>query len=149
MRSRLRAGAQTQIASIRATGDLGEPPVHHVRLAELADHHVRRLQVAVGDALGVSVGDRLADARQDAEGARSAPAFLPLTGKLEHGFQIASLHQTHREEQPPLAIDADVVKGHDAGVVQLSGDLRLVQESVRERVARRASFTGRRAPSAP
>ena len=41
--------------------DLGQAPVHHLHLAERADHHVRGLQVAVDHASGVGVGNRLAD----------------------------------------------------------------------------------------
>ena len=41
--------------------DLGQPPVHDLDLAEGADHDVGRLQVAVDDAVGVGVADRLAD----------------------------------------------------------------------------------------
>ena len=45
--------------------DLGQAPVHHLDLAERADHHVRRLQVAVDHAPGVGIGHRLADLLED------------------------------------------------------------------------------------
>ncbi len=48
-----------------ARQDLGQAPVHHLDLAERADHHVRRLQVAVDHAPGVGVGDRLGDRLED------------------------------------------------------------------------------------
>ena len=38
---------------------LGEPPVDHDGLAELADEDVGRLEIAVDHAAGVGVGDRL------------------------------------------------------------------------------------------
>ena len=38
-----------------------EPPVHHLHFAELADHDVRRLQVAVNDPARVREPDRLTD----------------------------------------------------------------------------------------
>ena len=47
--------------------DLGQAPVHHLDLAEAADHHVRRLQVAVDHPAGVGVGHRLGDRLEDRE----------------------------------------------------------------------------------
>ena len=48
--------------------DLGQAPVHHLHLAERADHDVRRLQVAMDHAAGVGVGDRLADGLRRSRG---------------------------------------------------------------------------------
>ncbi|MFO0966236.1 MAG: hypothetical protein U0793_11720 [Gemmataceae bacterium] len=39
--------------------NLGQPPVHHLYLAEGAHHHVRRLEVPVDDIVSMSVGERL------------------------------------------------------------------------------------------
>ena len=51
----------------RPRQDLGQAPVHHLHLAERADHHVRGLQVAVDHAPRVRVGHRLADLLEDRE----------------------------------------------------------------------------------
>ena len=70
--------------------DLGQAPVHHLDLAEAADHHVRRLQVAVDHAAGVGVGHRLGDWLEDRQepglvvggsgrAARSSARVRPLT----------------------------------------------------------------------
>ena len=58
---------------------LGQAPVDDDGLAEVADHDVGRLEVAVDDALAVGVGDRLGDGddvrqeRQALVEARAAP----------------------------------------------------------------------------
>ena len=43
--------------------DFGQPPIQHLDFAERADHDVRRLQVAVDDAVGVGVADGLSRAQ--------------------------------------------------------------------------------------
>jgi hypothetical protein len=49
---------------------LGQAPVHELHLAEGADHHVGRLQVAVDHPLAVRVRHRLADRLEDGQEAR-------------------------------------------------------------------------------
>ncbi len=75
--------------------DLGQAPVHHLDLAERADHHVRRFQIAVDHPPGVGVGDGLGDRLEDGEKAgqivgrdpcglpATAPACRPLTSFIE------------------------------------------------------------------
>ena len=48
-------------------GDRLDPPIHHVNLAELADHHVLRLEVSVNHASRVGKGERLAHPADDAK----------------------------------------------------------------------------------
>ena len=52
---------------LRRADDLGQAPVHHQRLAVVAQHDVRRLQVAVHDAPAVGVVDGVADVDEPAQ----------------------------------------------------------------------------------
>jgi hypothetical protein len=56
---------------------LGKAPVHDLDLAEGADHHVRRLEVAVNDIVGVGKRDCLADLLEDRH---ETPALGRLVG---------------------------------------------------------------------
>ena len=47
--------------------DLGQAPVHHLDLAEVAHHDVGRLQIAMDHASGVCISHRLADLLEDVE----------------------------------------------------------------------------------
>ena len=51
----------------RAAHRLGQPPVHHQRLAVLADDDIARLDVAVQHAAAVSVIDCVADVQEPAQ----------------------------------------------------------------------------------
>src|SRR4029077_4126860 len=42
---------------------------------------------------------------------------------------LAPAYEAHREVAAPLRVDAEVVHRHDAGVVELAGDLRLLEEA--------------------
>ena len=106
--------------------DLRQPPVHHLHLAERADHHVRRLQVAVDDAPGVGVGHRLADGLEDGEKAGEV-----VRGRLalrQQRRQRPPLHQLHREIGPAVGERAQLVDRHDAGMLELAADLRFLHE---------------------
>ena len=54
--------------------DLGQAPVHHLDLAEGADHHVGGLQVAVDHPPGVGVGHRLGDIARRSPGTGAGPS---------------------------------------------------------------------------
>ena len=106
---------------------LGEAPVHDLDLAEAADHDVRRLQVAVDHALRVGVGDRLADLLEDGEEPR--PVLVGASSRRQERRQRAAPHQLHRDEQPAVGQPAQLVDRHDARVLELPADLRLLDES--------------------
>ena len=67
--------------------DLGEAPVHHLDLAEGADHHVRGLQVAVDHPPRVGIGDRLGDRLEDRQ---EAGEVAPRRGRGRRGGRPGS-----------------------------------------------------------
>ena len=72
---------------------LRDAPVHHVDLAEAADHDVLRLQVAMHDAVRVREGDGIQDASEDRQpiGERQAIA--------NQIVEAPPLHQLHHVER--------------------------------------------------
>ena len=84
--------------------DLGEAPVHHLDLAEAADHHVRRLQVTVEDAPGVGIRDRLANLLEDPQEPRQVLR------------RIGPLLQECIEGPPPDQLHGEVHDGVVGGV---------------------------------
>ena len=123
----LHAGPVGGQIEVRTAGD---PPVHHLHVAVGADHDVPRLEVAVHDALGVGVADRLADlgerpqqAPQGPAVAAGAPGVGPAGGV--HGVddvaQGPPLDQLHREPDPTVFEHAGVEHRDDVGVAQARG----------------------------
>ena len=101
----------------------GDAPVHHQHFAEVAEHHVLGLQVAVDHAAGMGEGDRVGHAHQN-------PQVLGqrlLADDLRPGRAADPLHGV--EQRAQLA-RAQVVDRHDVGVVELAGDDRLGEELV-------------------
>ncbi|MEZ5302717.1 MAG: hypothetical protein R3F11_19080 [Verrucomicrobiales bacterium] len=131
-----RIGGQTGVPELEAdrgevggAGHLGDAPIHDVNFAEGADHDVRRLEVAVHDALAMGIGDRLAHPDQDAGRPAQAPALAALAGKAEDLAEFAPADETHRVEASPVRIASHRVNRDDRRVVQLGGDLRLTDEA--------------------
>ncbi len=121
--------------------DLGEAPVQDLDLAERSEHDVLRLQVPVEDAASVRVGDRAADVGQDLEEAEKrelGPVPGIGAGRVQHLGQRAAPDELHREEEPALGREADLVDGDDPGVLKLGGRLRLLDEALGD-LARRAA----------
>ena len=87
------------------------------------------------DALGVCVGHRLADAQEDVDRAGLGPLLVARGHMLEHLLQGHALHELHREVGAALGVDAQVVDGDDAGVIELSGHARLVEEAAQPPLA--------------
>ena len=88
---------------------MGQTPIHHVDLTEVADHDVRGLQVAVKDVLLVGISHRLADADANLEHTHLRPLRISSAGAIEDKAQVVSLYFRHREESAALFVDADGV----------------------------------------
>ena len=104
----------------------GEPPVHHLDLAEGADHDVGGLQIAMNNAVGVGVADGLAHGLEDGQQPAALGRWVgPL---LQDGFECAPLDELHGQERPAIGEGADLMHGRDARVLQLASDPRLTEE---------------------
>ncbi len=105
---------------------LRQSPDHHLNLAKAADHDIRGLQVAVDDTSVVGVGHRQADLLEDPYKPR---LFVLRTRALrQQSRQGATLDQLHGEVRPAIGERAQLVDRNHAGMLQLSGDLSLLDE---------------------
>jgi hypothetical protein len=127
----------------RLADHLRQPPVHDERLAERADHDVRRLQVAVDDPLRVRVADRLADG---GEALQQLPQGDPpgVAGRrrvrgpaVGAGLAVEPVDdlaerrpgdEPHGVARPPVAVGDEAEDGDHAGVVEPGGDPGLGDE---------------------
>ena len=112
---------------------LRQAPVEHQRFAELAEHHVERFEVAMKNSLFVSKRDRLTDGDELPQ--QPSERQLPLASaawqrvqSIDRHLHSASLDELHGVERRAVLLKADVIDGHDPRMLQLSGDLSLVQE---------------------
>ena len=112
-----------------AAVDARDAPVEHVDLAEVTDHDVRRLEIAVHDVMLVRELDGAAHVDERAQQALARPRALRL--RQRHAGE-----PLHREERQAPRVATDLVYGHDRRVLQARLDLRLAQEP-RDRVGRR------------
>ena len=129
--------AQLLVRALAAGQHLGQAPVHHQDLAELPDHHVGRLQVAVDHTAGVGVSDCVADLVEDLQELQPIRRRFRALGE-QVGESIA-LDQLHGEVGSTIGETAEVVDGHDAGVLELTADLSFLDErAVRPLVCPRA-----------
>ena len=107
---------------------LGEAEVEHLDLSVGRQLHVRRLEVAVDDALLVRLFERLGDLPGDDDGLvrRQRPALQPLG-------EVLALRQLHDQDvrlRPVVERHAlEAVEVRDAGVVERGEDLRLALEA--------------------
>ena len=128
-RSRPASGRASHPARLRSAGrgvreHLGQPPVHDLDLAELPDHDVRRLQVAVDHPVRVGVPDRLADLLEDGHAAAAVRGRRRRAGRRACRPLMSFMARNGRPSgSVPICVD-----GGDAGVLELAGDLGLVDE---------------------
>ncbi len=105
-----------------------EAEVHHpgadVARVVARRHDVLGLDVAVDDAAGVAVVERVGDLRPDVEDVAEAQRAL-----AEELPQVRGREHRHDEEQRPL-VPPEVVDRHDGGVVHLRDDLGLALEAL-------------------
>ena len=90
----------------------------------VGDHHVRRLDVAVDDAGGVRLRQRVGDLNRVATSRRRAAGSFRAITLIER----LALDELHRDEVDAV-FAADVVDGDDAGMVQRRGGLRFLDEA--------------------
>ena len=128
-----RSPARARIALVRHIDC--EAPVRHQDLAEIADHHVARLQVAVDDAAAVRERDCVADRLEHFEmtlesvvraRSRSASVF-----RMEQRVPGDAADQLHRERRAALLVEDQVVGRHDVRVIERAGDERLGRKRTR------------------
>ena len=105
---RARFGLQPGRALAARVGHLGEAEVQDLHAPVARDHHVVRLQVAVGDAGGVRGGQPVGNLRRDVEGLASREARLA---------QRLAVHQL-RDHVGDTVVRADVVERQDVRMVQ-------------------------------
>ncbi|MFO0799706.1 MAG: hypothetical protein U0804_19725 [Gemmataceae bacterium] len=105
---------------------LGQPPVHHLHLAEGADHDVRGLEVAVDHVVGVGVPDGLAHRLE--HGHEPAAVVGRVAAGAEEVVEGVALDELHRQKRAAVGEGAEVVDRGDAGVLELAGDVSLVGE---------------------
>ena len=114
---------------------LGQAPVEYDGLAELADHDVLGLDVAVDDAAAVRVRDGVAEVGVVADELHARAQAVAFDG-LQRGGEVAAAHDLHRVVEGAVGAGAELVHGHDVGVLELAGEARLAQEARgRERLA--------------
>src|SRR5262249_14861672 len=77
------------------------------------------------------VGDGLTDLQVDLQETLAVGGAV-LAFREERG-ERAALDELHREIGTARALEAEVVDGHDAGVLELAADLRLLDESIEDR----------------
>ena len=110
-----------------------EPPIHHEHLAIFAEHDVRGLQIAMDDSLAVRKCDRVAhlleNREQHAERVLFQSPARARLDELQHIVQRDAAHEFHRVEDLLLLVHAEFIDGHNVRVLELAGDLRLLDES--------------------
>ena len=109
-----------------------EPPVEHVDLAEVAEHDVRRLEIAMDDAARVGELDREADVDEPREDLAAWPLLahgLLLRAIREHIGERRAGQSLHHEVRVAVPIDAEIVDRHDRRMLEPTLDVRLAKES--------------------
>ena len=127
-----RDGRPARQPRVRSADDLCEAPVEDVDLAEVAEHDVAGLEVAVDDAARVGEVDGLADAGEGGE--ELAPreladgVVLPHAQRVDDALEGHPADALHREVQRAVGIAAEVVDGDDGRVLELPLHARLPEE---------------------
>ena len=111
----------------RVSKYLGEAEIHDLDGALFREHHVRRLDIAVEDAVTMRVGECFEDARDELNGLLDRESRLALKD-LEIAFTGDELHRD--EESVLLRIDVHVEHGDDIRMVELRGRLCFAQETL-------------------
>src|SRR3954470_19189010 len=105
---------------------LRESPVDHHGLAVLAYHHVRRLEIAMDDVLGMRVRHGLAGIDHVPE---KAEAIGQRAAACEAGLQRLSPDQLLRAEESPVLAARELVDGNYAGMIERGDQPHFAQEA--------------------
>ena len=122
---RAEGGGEVGIGEAARRGVAGDAEVDQLDVVVVVDHDVFRLQVAVDDAVGVDVVERLKNAEGDVDGAVMGNAAL--VENLAQKAALAPLHDHVDTRTLFAAIDA-----HYVWVVKLFADAGLALEAVGE-----------------
>lgn len=111
-------------------GDEGGAPIDDAEVAEGADEDVCGFEVAMDDATGVGVGDDFGDADEEFEGMGPGVVRIGgIAGLAEDVFEGGAGEDVGGVEESAIGIEADVMDGEDAGVLELAGDLGFGEEA--------------------
>jgi hypothetical protein len=110
----------------------GDAPVHHVDLAQLPDHDVLGLEVAVDDAARVREVDRVAHLHEHAqvplEQVAVVEALAHRLGVVHEVAPLGPLDAHEQDERRARLVHRDVVHGDDVGVLHVARDPGLLQQ---------------------
>lgn len=113
---------------LRAVQGARDAEVHHLHRTGVRDDHVRRLDVAVHDAVLVRVGERLQDTRHDDQ-RLLGPGGLGVDQQVADRAALDELHHDVRHDRVADDVLARVVHGDDGVVVESGHRLRLTREA--------------------
>ena len=117
---RARAG---QVLLATAAIRLGQAEVEDLGSTGGSDHHVRRLQVAVHDVVGVRLGQAIGDLARELDGAQRGRQAV-----AQHAIEGLALDQLHHDPVAVVGLD-DVVDVDDRRVVEARRHPRLAAEA--------------------
>ena len=113
-------------AGLVAADRLGDAPIDHQRLAEAGDHDVRRLQIAMDDAVAMRIGHRI---RRGEHVRHQRQPLLQRRRVEDQLLERAARDQLHRVERLARGQPSRLVDGHDRRMLQPRRDRRLAQEA--------------------
>jgi len=124
-RVRLRQARHRRVRrhTVRGRQNLGDAKVQELGLTLWSQHHILRLQIAMDDAAAVSGGQRVGDLA--AHPHRVGDRELATAQTCRQGF---ARHVLHDHVRLARRIGTDVVDRTDAGVIERSYSLRLLEQ---------------------
>ena len=116
---------------------LRQPPIDDQRLAEIAEHDIARLQIAMNDPAAMGIFDRVANVDKSAEQfpqlerslAGRLRSHVDVVERIDRVFETVAVDEPHRVERPAVGICSQAVDRHDARMLELPGHFRFENES--------------------
>jgi hypothetical protein len=127
-RGDVRHTGQTRVAHAHR-----DAPIEHIDLAERADHHVFRLQIAMKDAAAVREFDGTADFDEGLQ--VRGELVLRRRTRAQHVDPRAALDALHREQHFPVRTAPEGIDRHDVRMLEQARDAGLAQQRQRIFVA--------------